>query len=380
MPAATPLTLEKARWLKLHKQSLLRRAEKGRLMEVVQRMAGVQAQLATAPAIALWARVAGFTEVDFDKALYESRALVKTWCMRGTLHIIPSDELALYREGTKESWLRWWRSHLQEQGKHAVLRRRAEVEAVIRGILEQGPATRSELSQRLAAAKPDLPTDDLPAYASFKALCYSGTAVVGRPKGQELTVEEVSRWLLGLKSRAPSVSDARRHLIGRFLAGYGPAALQDFAHWIGLPLGELRDVWDDAVSELVEVKIQEMSGAYWMLPDDLRALDRFSQHVPLRLLPNFDVLLLAHQQKTWFVNSRDIRRVYLAAGNIAATILADGTVKGRWQYQKTSSKLFVTATLFERLEPTVLDQLHREVEAFAHSKDVPRSDLRVKYA
>ena len=46
--------------------------------------------------LTLWTRVEGIERDAVSRALWEERTLVKTWAMRGTLHLLPASELSLW--------------------------------------------------------------------------------------------------------------------------------------------------------------------------------------------------------------------------------------------------------------------------------------------
>ena len=50
----------------------------------------------SAAELSLWARVDALTAADVPAALWQHRSLVKTWCMRGTLHLLTAEDLPLY--------------------------------------------------------------------------------------------------------------------------------------------------------------------------------------------------------------------------------------------------------------------------------------------
>src|SRR5579872_3878960 len=62
----------------------------------VTRTGGIQAQVMSAAELAMCARVEGLSPHDVQAALFQDHTLVKTWAMRGTLHILPAKELPLY--------------------------------------------------------------------------------------------------------------------------------------------------------------------------------------------------------------------------------------------------------------------------------------------
>src|SRR5438876_1892758 len=81
---------------RLVRHHLAKRARKGQIEKVVSHLCGVQAQVLSYAALAIWARVEGITMQDVQDALWKHRSLVKTWCMRGTLHLIPDSDLPVY--------------------------------------------------------------------------------------------------------------------------------------------------------------------------------------------------------------------------------------------------------------------------------------------
>jgi hypothetical protein len=80
---------------RLRRHYLMNRAVPKLLSAVVRDVCGIQAQLMTAAQMALWARVQYLTPQDIERALWQERALVKTWCMRGTLHLLPTEDLSI---------------------------------------------------------------------------------------------------------------------------------------------------------------------------------------------------------------------------------------------------------------------------------------------
>src|ERR1700691_4694164 len=59
-------------------------------------MCGVQAQVMGPARLQLWTRNHAITRAGIEDALWKTRTLVKTSLMRQTLHLIPTDEFAIY--------------------------------------------------------------------------------------------------------------------------------------------------------------------------------------------------------------------------------------------------------------------------------------------
>ena len=89
-------TWEMACRRRLARHSLLEPLAQDRLVDAVRTISGVQAQILSAAELAIGARVAGVTRRDVQAALWERHALVKTYGPRGTLHLLPADELSLW--------------------------------------------------------------------------------------------------------------------------------------------------------------------------------------------------------------------------------------------------------------------------------------------
>src|SRR3954465_618543 len=89
------LTWDQVRAWRLAQQALRPRLDQRYWIEAVARVLGVQAQVLSAAELALGARVEGLTRADVQQALWQERTLVKTWAMRGTIHLFAAEDLPL---------------------------------------------------------------------------------------------------------------------------------------------------------------------------------------------------------------------------------------------------------------------------------------------
>ena len=87
---------QEVRALRLARHHLDRRAPRGGEVRVASRICGLHAQLLSSAALSLWARVEGTTLTGLRRALWQDRTLVKSWAMRGTLHLLPARDLPVY--------------------------------------------------------------------------------------------------------------------------------------------------------------------------------------------------------------------------------------------------------------------------------------------
>src|ERR1044071_9891680 len=91
-----------AAW-RMRQQYLDRRAPAGSMLAVASRLRGLHAQLMSPAELAVWARVDDLDRGDVRRALWDDRTLVKTWAMRGTLHLLPAGELPLWHAALSTS-------------------------------------------------------------------------------------------------------------------------------------------------------------------------------------------------------------------------------------------------------------------------------------
>ena len=99
------LSLETLTRLYLIKHHLFKKAKKTDIVTVIGDVCGLHAQAATTPYLSLWNRVEDFEDdLCCDEALYKAKSLVKTWVMRGTLHVIPSADLVIYNRALRRMW------------------------------------------------------------------------------------------------------------------------------------------------------------------------------------------------------------------------------------------------------------------------------------
>src|SRR5690349_11099406 len=81
---------------RMARHALLERAPRERLVDVVGAVCGMHAQILPAAELSLGVRVADVTRRDIQAALWDERRLVKTYGVRGTVHLFPAAELPLW--------------------------------------------------------------------------------------------------------------------------------------------------------------------------------------------------------------------------------------------------------------------------------------------
>lgn len=347
---------------RLSRHYLLERAAPAALLEVVTRLGGLQAQVMSATELIAGARVDGITPDTIRQALWEARALVKTWAMRGTLHLLPAREYGFYVAAlrSKANYRNEaWRKYLGLQSLD-------EIDAIIEGVrvaLDGQCLTREQLADAVAAEgglPPNVREVLLSGWGSLlKPAAYHGHLCFGPNQGQSVTFVRPDQWLDTAWPEQDSTA-AVREVIRRFLATYGPATRDDFALWWGVRGAEIRATFEGLTRELEPVEFAGTKA--WALPGTAEQIARLDAPSVVRLLPMFDPFVFAAQShRRLFVDPQHKERIYRTAGWISATVIVDGRIAGVWDYTKGKAGLTVQATLFT--PPSARIQTGIEAEA-----------------
>jgi hypothetical protein len=334
---------------------------------VCRDVCGVQAQLMPAAKMNIAARTRGLSPARIEAALWQERTLVKSLCMRQTVHLLPAAEFHVYAAAVRRS-----RVAAVERIMARFRISAADREALLRAILEAldaGPVANRELA---ALVRPRVSSRvrawmDRVWNANRLALV-EGLICYGPDRGQQVTFVRVDRWLP--PRRAIAEEEAKLRLLANFLRAYGPASLGDFSKWSGIPVAESRVVWEALTGEMTEVRVSGRPA--WLLRKDLEALRNARFDRPsVNLLAAFDSYLLAHADKSHLLEPEHYKRVYRSLGWISPVVLLDGRVTGIWRHTAHGDEhLTVSAALFAK--PGVALRQRIEEQAVRHGQFLGR--------
>ena len=113
------------------------------MLEVAGRVVGLHAQVLSSAELTLAARVEDLEPDAVRRALWEERSLVKTWAMRGTLHLLPSDEFPLWQAA--RSTTRLWETGAWQRGFGVTLGELGRLNDAVAQALDGQLLTREEL-------------------------------------------------------------------------------------------------------------------------------------------------------------------------------------------------------------------------------------------
>jgi hypothetical protein len=306
-------------------------------VEIARSIGGAQAQDVYAGPLTFRSRSRRLTAVDIGRARTEERSLLRTWVMRSTIHLIPTDDagwwLPLFEPGIE----RWSRRRMSQLGLSETKQNRA-LSVVAKALADEGPLTRPEARERVVA-KAGVELDNQTGLHLVLTAVVSGIACLGPDRGRQTCLIRREDWL-----GEPPPFDRDRaltELARRYLTGFSPATDRDFAYWSGLPLRDVRAALDSISGEIEEVPTGD--GRALTLRGSRPRLPAPGQ---MRMLGNFDTYLLGWKDRGFSVSGEHAQHVKEGGGGwIRPVILEDGIVVGGWRSKRAGDRLEISLNL-----------------------------------
>lgn len=383
------VTWKQVHAFRLARHHLTERAPQTDLLSVLGDMGCAQAQLLPAAQVSLWARVQGLQAGDIENAL-DQKKIVKAACMRRTLFLVPSRDLAVYVRGTArraEKEIRWARGR-------GVPDRTIEsaIQAAL-GVLDE-PLTRPEIAGRVSKALgvqkqavhgggwgrrsklAAVPVGHLiyPVVDLLHLAAARGVVCYGPPRRHEPTFVRADAWIP--RWRDVPAQQAEDLLLRLYLRAFGPATPVDFSLWTGIGLTEARLIWSRSQARMAAVLVEGSQAS--ILREDLDELAEAGFRRPLlRLLPYFDSYLLGHKDRGHLAPRQHLPKVYRPQGWISPVVLVDGRATATWAYSRQGDRLRLQISGFEPLAPRLTARLHTEAQDLGRFLAASRVDIQL---
>jgi winged helix DNA-binding protein len=351
------LPAERIAAFRLARHGLDPRAEPGSAVELVARLAGVQAQVLSSADLALRVRVPDHGPTGLSRLLWSERQLVKTWLMRGTLHIVAAEDLPVF-VAALDLRVRpafWYRNfHITPD----------ELEALVEAIgdaLGAEPMSRQALVAAVSdRVGPVLGGRLASGWGEFlKPAAWRGRLCHGPSEGAQVSFVRPDRWL-GQWRTVPA-EDARVELARRYVRLNGPVARDDLEWWIGAAGPTFRDAWRTLEPELIEVELKR-----FMLRADADAISGMEPSRAVRLIPGFDPYLLTHRRRGHLADEGGLARIYRQQGWISPVVLVGGRAVGIWSFERASNQVFVSVSLFDGQSRDIRTAIETEAAMIAN--------------
>ncbi len=325
--------------------------------EVVGRMLALQAQDLPGAKWSVGLR-AGCTLAEVNRSLNDAE-VVRSWPMRGTLHLVPARDLGWMLGVTARRTLRALTTrHRQLDIDHAAIGNAADVSAAL--LEECRAASRAELFAAFEAA--GISTAGQRGVHLLGSLCQERQLCQGPVRGEEQLFVLLDQWVP--HPRRLDGDEALGEFVLRYFTSHGPATLADFCWWTKLPLADAKVGLAIAASRLEQVA---GNTTMWMRPG---LAERAARTV--HLLPGFDEMILGYRDR-----AATLPAAYAAAivpgnnGVFQPTVVVDGRVVGTWRRKRTSTGITVTPVFFEPVSARQRSALAAAARRYASFLSVP---------
>jgi hypothetical protein len=374
--AATPAPAARLRWdqvlaWRAARHHLHERVPAKAMLEVAGRIAGLHAQVLSSAELTLAARVEELNPDAVRHALWSERSLVKTWAMRGTLHLLPAAEFPLWQAARSTN--RPWETGVWQRGFGVTLAELGRLNDAVAQALDGRLLTREELADRvgeLTGSK--LLGDKLRESwgAMLKPAAALGLVCFAPSKGQQVRFTRPDTWLGGWTDHDPE--QAMDEVARRFLAASGPVTREDFARWWGMPSpAKGARLLQRLGGEVVRVEVE--GTAAYALAADLPGLAEAGGRGnatgggagsrTVRLLPAFDQYVITATLHAERLMPGPFKgRVYRPQGWLSPVLLVGGRMDGVWRQETKRRRLQITIEPFAGPPPA---RVRRAAEAEA---------------
>ena len=344
---ATQLSTRTLNRTLLARQLLLERAQCGP-ERTIEHLVGMQAQAPQPPYLGLFSRLSAFDPEQLA-ALITDRRVVRIALQRNTIHLVTAEDAVLLRRVLKPVIDNGLRHNFGAQLQGVDF---AALGARGRELVEQEPLTFARLGELLAEefpqAKPNalaqgvrqlvplvqVPPRGLwgrsgaPAHTSLESWL-AGSSQDFTPSGSAPDGSAPD----GLAPDGSAPDDELDAVVLRYLAAFGPASVRDIQAWCGLTrlnavvkrLGDrLRRYADPNGTVLYDAAESPLTDA--------------DEPAPIRLLPEYDNILLSHADRSRILDPAHRSAVFTENGRIMSTVLIDGFVAATWRFDERTGR------------------------------------------
>jgi hypothetical protein len=312
----------------------------GSVTQAVEQMTCLHATEPASVYLSTFARVEA-SRADIDRALYHDRSIAKQLAMRRTLFAFPRDLLPAVWGSASARVAAQLRTRFAKEIEGAGIAKRGDLwinrtfKAVLLSLAEDGPATTTELRERIPPLDRRVELSPGKKYGGVFPVAPRLLGMLGATgqimRGANTGDWKVSRsqWVLTEEWLGSPVDHEVSHagyaeLVRRWLLTFGPGAEADLVWWLGATKGVVRR----ALGELGAVEVALSDGIGYLLPDDL---DDLPEPEPwAALLPVLDPTTMGWKQRSFYLGEDDVPHLFDTNGNAGTTAWWQGRVVGCW--------------------------------------------------
>jgi hypothetical protein len=318
----------------------------------VRALTAVQAQDYPGALTSVGLRTTGRRRSDVEAAL-DAGELVRSWPMRGTLHVVAADDLRWLLDLLTARVVAGSAGRRTGLGLTDADTERAETVAV--AALGGGRRLRRE-ALLAAFADGGLDISGQRGYHLLWYLAQTGVLCLGPTDGSQQLFVLLDDWLPSGRPR--DRAEALGELALRYFTSHGPASVRDLARWGGLTLGDARSGLALVRSQLDSVEVDGVE--YFLAPETTELLAAVRDEARgVFLLPGFDEFVLGYGDRSAVLAPEFADRIVPGNnGMFRPTVVSGGHVVGTWAWTGRGERRTVTATPFTAFSADVAAAIH----------------------
>lgn len=328
------MELDELKWMQLSHQHLLTPVD---VLCAVRDLCGVQAQFLSHALHAIAIR-SGLPVV--------TDGLVKSWAMRGTMHIFAESDLPLILHEGRTHYLR--PCDTMQADVHCTAARKRELADALLSCVDHGICEREQLRQALlntGMSRDEAESIFDPWGGLIRALCECGELVH--------LVQEKKAYRRPASFVPVEAHTGKLALARRYFTHYGPASVKDAAYFFGTTQKAVRALLDE-----LPVQRAECAGRtyYSIASDEIRA-----QSLPeCVLLAGFDPLLMGYEKtESLYLPHEHLRAVFTLTGIVRPTVLLCGEIAAVWKRKNRTVELMPLRALTSGERSAIAEETQR---------------------
>ncbi len=310
------------------------------LVEVAGGVVGLHSTDPVTVYLSARARMRKPTIEAIERELYEERTVLRILGMRRTMFVVPADAGPVVQAACTEKIAATMRRRLVGFVETAGIAKNGErwlkaaERATIDALEARGEAAGAELSKAVPQLRKKIMFGEGKKWQGHQSvatlllnvMAAEGRMIRGRPRGTWISSQY--RWVptaswLPQQTAAWDPVEARAELVRRWLAGFGPATINDIRWWTGLTVGELKP----ALATIAPVEVDLDGEPGLALPGDLEPVA--APRPWAALLPALDPTVMGWKSRDWYLGPHG-PRLFDRAGNAGPTVWWEGRVVGGW--------------------------------------------------
>lgn len=326
---------------------------------IVAALGMVQAQDYAAAKWAIGSRLEGSTDRQIEAAL-RNRTIVRTWALRGTLHILAAADIRWILALAATRMTSLYASHYRKLGIDDTVMNKTT--RLLTKAMEGGQQlTRKEIGDLLE--KKGIATSDMRLSFMLLRAALNGIICFGARRNKEFTFTLLDEWIAA--APAKTQEEAMAALALKYFTSHGPATAQDFAWWSGLTLAQVKRAIGAIASELEEITVAQQT--YWMRPPETSIQNAGGTY----LLAGFEEYLLAYADRNLVLEKEHSPHAIGKNGLFSPTIIHKGIISGVWRRSVEKDGLHISVKSFYPFTDAQKRAISTKAKSFANFLEQP---------